>query len=90
MREKRVGIFPEPHPHLNGFKMKPSPGNLLIPARLKDIVRWSFCIFICIGSSRGAAMFWDGGSGTNGNWSTVARWNGDTAAPGVTDGTGYH
>ena len=31
-----------------------------------------------------ADQTWDGGSITNGNWSTLANWNGDSAAPGRT------
>ena len=66
--------------------MKPNPRNPLISARLQNIARWSACICSCIGTSRAADLLWDGGSVTNGNWSTVANWNGDTAVPGVTDG----
>ena len=36
--------------------------------------------------AQAASQIWDGGSGANGNWSTLLNWVGDAAAPGATSG----
>ena len=44
-------------------------------------------ILISVSILRGADATWDGGSGVDGNFSTVANWVGDPTAPGATAGT---
>ena len=47
------------------------------------ILAGSIAALVSAGSfAQAASQIWDGGSGANGNWSTLLNWVGDTAAPG--------
>ena len=64
----------------------------LLRRKSARILAGSIAALITAGSlptprAQAADQIWDGGSGTNGNWSTLLNWVGDTAAPGATSGT---
>ena len=61
-------------------------------SRAARILAGSIAALVTVGSlatprAQAASQIWDGGSGANGNWSTLLNWVGDTAAPGATSGT---